>query len=197
MHDDQACVFSRTICAARVVCKPIYPISITCSQEVFLQGMINTIKRYIRKEPRYNKTIESHFQSESGVVCAGLSKNINKTAILVVMDRPCQASPTESGDLIINYHERRSVFPCRVLRVDKYCLDKYYVALQYHGTDASDFFHSLIVNSSTCYSCGSKDQLTQCPECKGINTVCASCLKHERACKDCRSVKLLYQDRLS
>lgn len=148
-----------------------------------------------RKGSRHN--IEKHisFVSMTGTSCVGASKNISREALLLVSENKCQVNKNEDGEIIVNHGGNVSVFPGRVVRADKYCVDKYYIALEFCSQEAVEFFCSLIVNSTKCYNCGSSEDLRQCPKCKGMNTICNSCLVREYACKDCRADEFLYESR--
>lgn len=154
--------------------------------------MLNFLKK---REVRYNREEPIHFIGESGTTCVGLSKNISKEALLLVSESRCPIQENEEGEIVLNYKGEIHVFPCSVVRVNKYSLEKYYVALKFDCQEAIDLFSSIIVRGTKCESCGSAENLEQCPECKGINTICTACHTQYAACKSCRTDTLKQRSR--
>ena len=69
------------------------------------------------------------------------------------------------------------------------------VALTYYGEEADNFFQGLLAKGRSCFDCGSIENLRQCPQCAGTNTLCVRCFKTDHMCRDCRSLELIYHSR--
>ncbi|MBF0162170.1 MAG: hypothetical protein HQL88_07770 [Magnetococcales bacterium] len=140
-----------------------------------------------RAEPRAAIERKIVFVTHSGVTCEGVARNISKEALLLVSDQRAPVSVNETGELIIDYKGIHSVFPGLVTRSDKYSVDKYCVAVRFGSQETIDFFDPWIVSSGRCYNCGSFDNLEKCPQCRGIQTICAVCAMRDTICRACRA----------
>lgn len=137
--------------------------------------------------PVYGRQLTLDFLQEGASVCTGLSRYINGKTLLLMSEESCNLSEVETGVLSAAWKKNTGAFPCRVVTCDE---DG--VVLEYLGKEAHAFFLPFIVKHRTCSDCSGTDDLEQCPTCKGINTVCVSCLTREGRCRDCRSDELVY-----
>ncbi|MEO5339809.1 MAG: hypothetical protein H7837_04725 [Magnetococcus sp. MYC-9] len=146
------------------------------------------------KRTEQRKIIQRNIQfvTGSGVTCTGATKNISKDALLLVSESRSPVGVNEEGELIVDYKGVTSVFPGQVVRVDKYCLDKYCIAVKFGSQEARDFFEPMIVTGVKCYNCGNADNLEKCPQCRGIQTICAACSLKDTVCRACRADEYLF-----
>ncbi len=96
-------------------------------------------------------------------------------------------SANEEGEISIEYKGNLSVFPGKIIRTERYCMDKYCVVVGFVDQVTRDFFEPMIVNDTRCSTCGGDENLEKCPKCKGIQTICVTCLARDSVCRECRA----------
>ncbi|MEO5364286.1 MAG: hypothetical protein H7838_11775 [Magnetococcus sp. DMHC-8] len=156
--------------------------------------MLGFIRKLTEKKRPSGNSLERtvRFITKSGITCTGSSRNVGKECLLLVSEHRNPVGVNEEGELIVDYKGITSIFPGTVTRTDKYCLDKYCIAVSFGNQEARDFFDPWIVSDVKCLNCGSADNLEKCPQCKGIQTVCAACLLRDAMCRACRADEYLY-----
>jgi hypothetical protein len=159
--------------------------------------MFDFIKKFgeRRAAPRTTIQRQVRFVSREGVSCTGSSKNIGAESLLLVSEQRNAVNEQEEGELIVDYRGQTHTFPARIIRNGKYSMDRYCLAVQFLTPEAVAFFAPMIVTGSSCLNCGGMDNLERCPNCNGIETVCATCLERDRMCRSCRSDNYLQQQR--
>lgn len=140
-----------------------------------------------RSQPRYTVVRAIRFQSKSGITCVGVSKNIGKDSLLLISEERHPVSANEEGEIVIEYKGVTSVFPGKIIRTERYCMDKYCVVVGFVDQETRDFFDPMVVSDTRCGTCGSEENLEKCPKCKGMQTVCAVCLMRDSVCRECRA----------
>lgn len=144
-----------------------------------------------RKDPRHEAHVAGVcFISDNGTVC-GIADDISSDALFFAIAKKCVAFlPDDSGKLLVQFQGDTKEFLCTVIRRSADGM-----ALNYYGEEAYDFFQSLLAKGRSCFDCGGREHLRQCPKCSGVNTLCAKCLKMGNMCRDCRSLELMYRSK--
>ena len=143
-----------------------------------------------KEKKRYGRYVAATFFMGDVCKCSGFSREIIKGSFFLETKEPCSVAVGSKGTVSIDMGEDvdNKEFPCKVIKRTSGGVE-----LEYYGRDAYAFFRGYIVKDTSCYDCGAEVDLQQCPECKGINTICVACLtRGEGMCRDCKSTRLMF-----
>ena len=148
--------------------------------------ILQNIKQGLRKRKR----MKVLFHADSGHILKGISSNIYHDSLCFWTSQRCGLNRGDTGKLLVKCNATIETFDGKVMRL----IDDGLV-IRFYGQQARDFFFPFRVSDTRCRNCGSTKYLEQCPGCKGINTICSTCIKHDTTCMECRAAQLLFKSR--
>ena len=130
------------------------------------------------------------FIASDGSVSGIAADMADETPYFSVIKKCTAVIAKDSETVVVRFQGEEKAFLCSEIGRSEES-----VALTYYGEEADNFFQSLLAKGRTCFDCGSIENLRQCPQCAGANTLCAHCFKVDHMCRDCRSLELIYRSR--